>query len=951
MTEKELKTMYDKMALSEERLSELEKRLDDCFDHAPEGFQDLDGDELLHFDSEYKPAPRRRSPLKIALTSAAAAVVVAGGLTAAFMTGLIPVGTSSPESSAASETSEPAIIATAETQENTDPAPVVKHGITSADLPEYPNQGILDTDRLKLDPTTYDETAANDIRSLNLKKTVLIAEMTVTDCDYEWGSGDTVYTVTVDEVYYINMGIHPKGTTIKLLMPGRLDYQYEGCPLYAEGDRFFAALCNGERFYEVSAAQTIADIITINGKDYAAAHSKYLPVMTSFAGENVLTYDRTVTQNPALYYGLYDLEKYGEYYAGIAEHSESSGETTGESFDISRLSFYADAEVLTEIFEPNFFGRWLLNETGSDWDFYNNIYLEYSTDEYYPFKSYPDIFRPLNGMTCGGFSMDAKAFYMLDYTNGANVWVIWKDEPGTLYRYEGVGRHERSDYLVSYRRIGYGDVTKVSARSSITPLGLLKVLSEYDSGIEVRALANEPEFRDGALEGTLTGAVIDVLENGSTEYAGITWKRTNIDRYSLANIYLPEEENWLFERSADKLSLTVRLFNADEKWRESAVADVSDTCRYFRVDFTRTDSGWTWEYSPLSGDPSDMENFFSPLNDTYMYLSYMMSDRAHPDKEVTVEYYAVENNGQTDIYAMRKIKDIFAGTDEYDIYYRDPCTDYYNLLAYGPTLAFCAEDSGSVLIGHIYDNTVHVTRYRSGYSNLSTTAGQAQDGRIELIPHGDFVVVGFDFSGSGRYTVLERSSLFVCGGYEQKLLKITDDSLEVLNEYDNKYTKIELTDELQIRAVEKKAQLLWAEFDIESPAGTGLYMVVKDGHSGKVIADPELRTYDGIKNLFSEVYTDEAVTEAMGQITGQSILEVDGRTYTTEGARGADIDIWGVGFTIPEETFTDTTAVLEFTITYWDPDTGSTLDRTDTYTINAVKTENGWRLDRFYYPY
>ena len=30
MTKKELRTMYDKMSLSEERMTELEKRLDDC---------------------------------------------------------------------------------------------------------------------------------------------------------------------------------------------------------------------------------------------------------------------------------------------------------------------------------------------------------------------------------------------------------------------------------------------------------------------------------------------------------------------------------------------------------------------------------------------------------------------------------------------------------------------------------------------------------------------------------------------------------------------------------------------------------------------------------------------------------------------------------------------------------------------------------------------------------
>ena len=85
MTEKDIRAMYDKMSLSEERLSELEKRLDGCFDREPENIHDFDDDGLMQFDQEYKPAPRRRSPL-IAAVSAAAVVLVAGGVTAAFRT-------------------------------------------------------------------------------------------------------------------------------------------------------------------------------------------------------------------------------------------------------------------------------------------------------------------------------------------------------------------------------------------------------------------------------------------------------------------------------------------------------------------------------------------------------------------------------------------------------------------------------------------------------------------------------------------------------------------------------------------------------------------------------------------------------------------------------------------------------------------------------------------------
>ena len=51
--------------------------------------------------------------------------------------------------------------------------------------------------------------------------------------------------------------------------------------------------------------------------------------------------------------------------------------------------------------------------------------------------------------------MDSKAFYMLDYTNGANLWVVWQDEPESLHSSVGVGMRDCSDYLVpSNRRDG-----------------------------------------------------------------------------------------------------------------------------------------------------------------------------------------------------------------------------------------------------------------------------------------------------------------------------------------------------------------------------------------------------------------------------------------------------------------------------------------------------------------
>ena len=64
MTKKELRTMYDKMSLSEERMTELEKRLDDCFEHEPENISDFEETELMQFsqDNSYRDARFRVYP-------------------------------------------------------------------------------------------------------------------------------------------------------------------------------------------------------------------------------------------------------------------------------------------------------------------------------------------------------------------------------------------------------------------------------------------------------------------------------------------------------------------------------------------------------------------------------------------------------------------------------------------------------------------------------------------------------------------------------------------------------------------------------------------------------------------------------------------------------------------------------------------------------------------------
>lgn len=935
MTERDLKTMYDKMSLSEERLSELEKRLENCFENEPQDFRDFDGDELMQFDREYKPEPRRRRPFITAIVSTAAAAVIVTGAAVAFRTGLIPTGDTIPDTSS----DDPVI---------TVPVPE-KHGITSQDLPEYPHMGLLDSEFLKLDSEAYDDTCSANVLNRSISESVLIAEMTFTECNYEWGSGDTVYTVTVDKSYFNLMGIQAEGLSLQLLMPGRLGYQYAGCPLYTNGDRILAALRTGENFYELSAAHTLADIITVNGKDYAAAHSRNLPVLKNYAAEDVLTYPRTVTDNPAKYYGLYNAVEFGEYYAGLAENSEKPQTAQEGDIDVTFLSFYADKQALTTIFEQNFMGNWVIDEYSNDENIDNDISLCYNVK-----PGIDDIFRPLNGINCGGFSMDGKGFYMLDYTDGEKLWCIMKNEPGKLYRYDGFNVHDRSDYTASYHRRAYSGVTEVVVPGRVGTMGLLKVLSDYDGSIEVRTFEKQPKFDDPNRKGTLTGAVMDVLENGLADYAGKTWKRVSLSKSEYNRLCIPEEENRVLEKTDNRLSITLRLFAADEEWRDLPIGAVyhGEICRYFRADFEKQENGeWICsDFRPLSGDTSDPDTFFSPLEDTDMYPSYMNSGEIHP--EISVEYYTVENNGLVDVYAIRRLKGVFDGVTEYDLYYRDPRTDVYTQLRYGSAMGFSVDDNGTVLAAIIDEGQPFVTLFKGGHAKeMIRIDGKALSGSIDLITRGDFLLVGFDGESGRQWAVLDRTYLYEYGIYRQDELNITESGFEVRDPQSGEFAEMEVDDIMSIQAVESRARSLWSDYIVGSPMGTGNYIRFPNDRYGKVIADEDLRTREGLYGLFASVFIPETAEDALdNQVIGHSVFEEDGVMYTTEGERGGDITIYDVSFAVPEETLTETTAVLDYTITYTDFITEGPGEQ-EHYTINAVKTADGWRLDRFYYPY
>ena len=259
MTEKDLRTAYDKMSLSEERLSELEKRFAASVKPGnQDSSSEIFADAFMNFDHEYRPEPKKKKPLRTALIStAAAAAVIAVGVTAAFRTGLIPTGQTRPADSVP-QTSE-----------------VNEGGILNADdLPKYENKDI-NQGEVTLN-TDYSDRAELDSRNGNIYRTQLVAEFTVTNCLGAIDENFSAYEVRVDECFFNLTGLEQQGRSIQFVARGTESNQSEGCPVYSIGDRILAALYCTDGEYRLSAEFALSDIITVDGEDCAAVRSSVL---------------------------------------------------------------------------------------------------------------------------------------------------------------------------------------------------------------------------------------------------------------------------------------------------------------------------------------------------------------------------------------------------------------------------------------------------------------------------------------------------------------------------------------------------------------------------------------------------------------------------------------------------------------------------------------------------
>lgn len=927
MTEKDIRKMYENVSLSEEKLAELEKKL-------LKRFENKDGaldDDLIRL-SQIGEKPRKNSRRKYiisACSAAAAVVIMASVITLAYNSGMFgKIGTVS------DDTSQQTSVSTPDT--NTSLLNPNDFIITKELLPEYPNKGVYDVagGANRVDETAFYDKCADDLANKTIGSTVIIAELTIDTCTADTENNVTVYDATIGWTYYNLLGINTEGRRIKLTLDGcNGGTILSGCPPYYEGDRIIAALRYDKTGYALSAAYTLADIVTINGTDFAAVRSSQLSnlFIKNYAKGDTIEYATTMTLNPVTYYAVYELNEYGNYLASKTESTETEVKLDG-SFDPAAIDFRHDSNAM-RLLEEAFSGYWY------------DLSIGYFNDD--------NMFGQNNDTFFGGVAEDDNAFYLKRRVRGSDSYYIYaviKNSLDAVYLYQTDGSSKIPFSEYSERFFKSSDANSIAAlldsengSFSGTPsasngavtcnqFGMAKVLAEY----------NDDELYD---------MFFDLLENGSTEYYGKTWKRAVGGYKSLG---YRSESIVLNAAEPDRLAVSIRMYDAAAAEHIPDIGEefnLEDSARYFRAEFTKQDGKFSYTLTPCSGETTDPEHFFSPLESTE---NYPISAAEVSDIDgVTVKYYPVERDGMTEIYAVRRL-----GTNPdsiCEIYYRDPaCDEYIHICdGYAPTLLTTFD--GTVYCFTSGEMNSYISRVAGGNVVASSSINQFTYADAELYESGLYLIIKAD----NNWAVLDKQSLDHAEFYGENELYFTDDGFVTIK--DGKETihdKAGQDFDGALLSLYSRYKFTWESLTTRRMNVTGKSEEYDTGTEWGTLcepADPEWRTRALLLNSLRETYTDTAAEEALNTILadGSAMVEQGYRLYAKQPSKFNELN-GTVTLESAELSADGNSAVLNLRIEYkcmtYLYGSGEYDPNFEYYSINAVKTENGWRLDRFYSP-
>ena len=629
--------------------------------------------------------------------------------------------------------------------------------------------------------------------------------------------------------------------------------------------------------------------------------------------------------------------------------SQSAESTTSKSEDTDKV-FYPKTEedilLLPEelfsgelsmdfsIMDNYFYGRWTgIGDAGEECE----LFITYGKDCF----GEPDN----NWSYCTGFYSDEQGRYMMGINGGVAVcYYIPADEPDRLYVCNDAGASAafNKQHLMHYDRVA--PVTEYNSNmttchSELSSLGLirLKQLTGF-------------EFTEEMQEITVDG---------------IKWTRDSDLRWGLGKMYCTYIN--------DELTITMRYFRRDSFSYAIESTENSPVMQYITLNIEKRNG--KWEMTSAERYKSGIEELETPAYlEAQKQVDATNAEILNENPEAStlcklsseVRYFTTDEGYY---YAVRRFGPDKAPDLEYgEIYYFNGL-DYMVIDEYGYlTGDYVMEDysvgrikGAECIEGYLYaglksDGKENIYRYDGSGKREVFLAGFSELrllGENYLLLSTGGVSRLYDVS-SGYYHLPADITKLVFdedgGGFTATMSPDTD--LHI------RYNINEMTIEEQVKLLNLKADHIWTYTQLQSPTVDdveGKAAILYDSDKRRYVypvTQEEFKNYDNVYNLISSVYTESCTNEILSQeLPTYMRFMTLGKTYCSGGGPGTLVGVARIECKV--KSVSGNSAELEYTAYYANPEKLPEGENRvyEIYTIEAINTENGWRLGRYYSPF
>ena len=581
------------------------------------------------------------------------------------------------------------------------------------------------------------------------------------------------------------------------------------------------------------------------------------------------------------------------------------------------------------IMDNYFYGRWTgIDDTLEECE----LFITNGKD----FFAEPDGY----GVVFTGFYSDEQGWYMTGMFGGTlTCYYIPADEPDRMYCYYNLDEPcRRKDFEMYYDRVApVSDYNRDMSTyyGEISSLGLirLKQLTGF-------------EFTD---------------ETADITVDGIRWIR-DTDRYSSpSKLYCTYLKN--------ELSFTMRYVRYSEEYESN-----SEPQRQY-ITLNLEQKNGEWEMTSAERYKSGIEELKTPA---YLEAQKQVDAtnaqilKENPEESSLCKLSSEVRYFTTDegyYYAVRRFGPDKAPDLEYgEIYYFNGL-DYMVIDEYGYlTGDYVMEDysvgrikgaeciEGYLYAGVLDDGRENIYRYDSSGKRevfLAGFSGLRLLGENYLLLSNGGVSRLYDIA-SGYYHLPADITKLVFdedgGGFTATMSPDTD--LHI------RYNINEMTIEEQVKLLNLKADHIWTYTQLQSPTvddGEGKAAILHDSDKRRYVypvTQEEFKNYDNVYNLISSVYTESCTNEILSQeLPTYMRFMTLGKTYCSGGGPETLVGVARIECKV--KSVSGNSAELEYTAYYANPEKLPEGENRvyEIYTIEAINTENGWRLGRYYSPF